>query len=396
MSSPSTPSSRSTSITLDAAATPAVSSTLPTESVRRLTPGGLFGARLVRRLGIGTVASGAASVTIFELIFPWVPFSLESFSWFGIFVIFGLIPAFVGVQASMGLATLFGYSAGHVAVSPGGALGSRRSAWKAALLPLATSMAATAVTGASVASPLGIDIRYVRHSYFQDGLELGAGDVLLRLLGPAVLSFAAPLFRMRGFIVDNARPVLGGSIFCAAMSLFGISLISRLLGVPKAFQVALQAEAPPSRVSKVRKALRVLYTGPDREIHLSVASALGVYKTPAIAGVLVLTGVLGTCFGPWVLDALGAKDPVVRAIIQGGTSSVLGIEATSEPREVHLKRPANSTAGVSPSAGDVSAVAMVLTGAAGTVLINIPWVRSALLSIALGSTVAEAEMALSP
>ncbi|CAM9696479.1 unnamed protein product [Ectocarpus sp. 4 AP-2014] len=169
-----------------------------------------------------------------------------------------------------------------------------------------------------------------------------------------------------------------------------------LLGVPKAFQVAFRTEAPPSRVSKVRKALRVLFTGPDREKRLSVASALGVYKTPAIAGVLVLTGVLGTCFGPWVLDALGAKDPVVRAIIQGGTSSVFGIEAVSEARDVHRKRPANSTSGVSPSACDVSTVAMVLTGAAGTVLVNIPWVRSALLSIALGSTVVGAEMPLSP
>ncbi|CAN0431223.1 unnamed protein product [Ectocarpus sp. 8 AP-2014] len=250
-------------------------------------------------------------------------------------------------------------------------------------------MAATAITGTSVAAPLGIDIRYMRDSYFQDGPEIGAGDVLYRLLCPAVLSFPAPLFRMRGFIMDNARPVLGGSIFCAATSM--------LLGVPKAFQLAFRAEAPRSRVSKIQKALRVLFTGPDREKRLTVASALGAYKTPAIAGVLVLTGVLGTCFGPWVLDALGAKDPVVRAIIQGGTSSVLGIEATSEAWEVKRKRPANFTARVSPSARDVSTVAMVLTGAAGTVLVNIPWVRSTLLSmIALGSTVAGAEMPLSP
>ncbi|CAN0516062.1 unnamed protein product, partial [Ectocarpus sp. 12 AP-2014] len=109
-----------------------------------------------------------------------------------------------------------------------------------------------------------------------------------------------------------------------------------------------RAEAPPSRVSKVRKALRVLFIGPGRvtrltrETRLTVASAVGVYKTPAIASVLVLTGVLGTCFGPWVLDALGAKDPVVRAIIQGGTSSVLGIEAVSEPQEVNRKRPDGS------------------------------------------------------
>ncbi|CAN0422747.1 unnamed protein product [Ectocarpus sp. 12 AP-2014] len=254
-------------------------------------------------------------------------------------------------------------------------------------------MAATAVTGAGVAALSGADISLMLELYFlRDGPEIGAGSVLYSLLGPAVLSFAAPLFRMRGFILHNARPVLGGSIFCAAT----------LLGVPKAFQVAFRAELPPSRVSKVRNALHVLFIGPGRETRLtretrlSVASALGVYKTPAIASVLVLTGVLGTCFGPWVLDALGAKDPVVRAIIQGGTSSVFGIEAVSEPQEVNRKRPANSTTGVSTSARDVSTVAMVLTGAAGTVLVNIPWVRSALLSIALGSTVAGAEMALSP
>lgn len=72
----------------------------------------------------------------------------------------------------MGLATLFGYSAGYVAVSPGGALGSHRFAvpWETALLPLATSMAATAITGASIAALSGVDISLMRDAYFlQDG-----------------------------------------------------------------------------------------------------------------------------------------------------------------------------------------------------------------------------------
>lgn len=51
--------------------------------------------------------------------------------------------------------------------------------------------------------------------------------------------------------------------------------------------------------------------------------------------------------------------------------------------------------GATASARDVSTVAMILTGAAGVALMNVPPVRSALLSIALGSSVATAPVPLS-
>lgn len=77
---------------------------------------------------------------------------------------------------------------------------------------------------------------------------------------------------------------------------------------------------------------------------------------------------------------------MARGLVQGGTSYVLGAAAASE----HSNGLAVDTAATEAAAltRDASTVAMVLTGTAGAVLMNIPPVRSALLSIALGSSVA--------
>lgn len=80
-------------------------------------------------------------------------------------------------------------------------------------------------------------------------------------------------------------------------------LLYRFLGVPKAFQAVLQQKSPTSLVSKVGKALQFILGPAPRST--SVASSLSYYASPAIATVLVLTGVLGGSFGPAVLDALG-------------------------------------------------------------------------------------------
>lgn len=69
-----------------------------------------------------------------------------------------------------------------------------------------------------------------------------------------------------------------------------------------------QAEANKSLAFKLRTALRSLVPRPGRGFeHPSptVAAALGAYAPKAIAGALVLTGVLGATFGTRALDVLG-------------------------------------------------------------------------------------------
>ncbi|CAM9970257.1 unnamed protein product [Scytosiphon promiscuus] len=125
---------------------------------------------------------------------------------------------------------------------------------------------------------------------------------------------------------------------------------------------------------------------------ITVASALGFSAPSMIAGVLVLTGVFGAALGARVLDAMGVKDPMTRGLIQGGTLDVFGVAASY--REANGEGLPIATTEASRLIRDVSTVTMILTGIAGTVMVNIPAVRSLLLSIALGSGTAGSVMPL--
>lgn len=74
---------------------------------------------------------------------------------------------------------------------------------------------------------------------------------------------------------------------------------------------------------------------------------------------------------------------MARGLVQGGTSNMFGIAAASE-QDLKGNGPAHSvstTITAAASAHDVATVAMILTYAAGTVLIKTPPVRSGLLSV---------------
>lgn len=166
-SSPMSPSATpdATSAAVATATTPPPGTTLAAD---------FFGPRLVRWLGIATV-SGAASFPLCELgsgarnaFSPYVgkaflraldvPMDVLA-------VLLGL-----GIFASTGLATLFGFAAGHVSASPGGAFDPSGSGapWKVALLPLATSVAATVLSAGSVGSFFDGGFSWMRDVYVAD------------------------------------------------------------------------------------------------------------------------------------------------------------------------------------------------------------------------------------
>lgn len=122
-----------------------------------------FGPRLAKRLGIATLVVGAGSYPLMALADAPAPFFRAVGDLF-------LLPAAFGPPLSVGLATLFGFAAGKVGVSPGGAFDSSgaSSSWKAALLPLATSVGATVLVAGIIGRPFGLGFSDMRDMYVAD------------------------------------------------------------------------------------------------------------------------------------------------------------------------------------------------------------------------------------
>ncbi|CAM9970190.1 unnamed protein product [Scytosiphon promiscuus] len=186
--------------------------------------------RLVRRLGAGTLVSGAVSLVSFGLtsLADWSGWTWDhnSFGWMPLL----FFPAIYSGFLTIGLAAIFGFAAGRTGLSSRGLFGRSCSPWAAMLLPVAPSMAATLAVCATfdrltwMAYTPFFDFFIPRYMHW----VLGNTDFLPPLLGPAIFSFAPPLFRMRGVIFSHARQVVGGSLACASSALFGIALGSRV------------------------------------------------------------------------------------------------------------------------------------------------------------------------
>ncbi|CAM9621547.1 unnamed protein product [Scytosiphon promiscuus] len=252
-------------------------------------------------------------------------------------------------QLSLLLATLFGFSAGTRVP--------RRVS--KAVHPVVTCAAVTMAAAAAIGKGVGLSFFDVLRSYVTRSrcpVHLGAGDLLLGLLGPSVLSFAVQMYRRVGvvkrksLIFKNAKQVAGGSIFCASSGLFGTALASRLLDLPTTLRLATLSRNITSPLA------------------MAICSMVGADFSLAIA-IVVMTGVIGANFGATALDALGVKDPAARGLAQGGSAHGLGTAAMVNE----------------PTAFAFSAVAMALTATASTVLVSIPAVRIALLRLALGA-----------
>lgn len=115
---------------------------------------------------------------------------------------------------------------------------------------------------------------------------MSAGDILLALLGLSIISVTIQMHAHRQLIKENAKAVLGGTLFAAVSGLFGTAFIARALKLPPALQLATVSRA---------------ITAP---LTISIASVLGAEVGIAVV-IVVVTGVFGANFGSWLLDLLG-------------------------------------------------------------------------------------------
>jgi len=142
--------------------------------------------------------------------------------------------------------------------------------------------------------------------------------------------------------------IIGSCFIGATFGLFSSAFNASWLGVP-----ALLSRAVVARSVTVALAL-------------PISTALGTDALAVTATSVMLTGLLGAAFAQVVLDKLKFKDPIVRGMAVAASAHGLGTAALAAKE---------------PEALPYCALAYAVVGIISTLLVQVPWVRLALLSI---------------
>lgn len=219
--------------------------------------------------------------------------------------------------------------------------------------PLVTCTTLTWATATAFASLTGSTFTKMLRAYKTGTLapmKCGAGDVLLFLLGPAVVSLAISMYDRRKLMKENLTEVVTAISVGSLGGLFGTALMVRLLGIA----------SPYVRLSLLSRNI----TSP---LAMAIAGILGGDVSLAVA-MVVVTGLIGANFGASILDAVGIKDAVARGLGIGTAAHGLGTAAIVNEKD----------------AFPFSAIAMALTASTCTCLVSIPALRRILIQLALG------------
>ena len=186
-----------------------------------------------------------------------------------------------------------------------------------------------------------------------DITKAGAGDILLHMLGPAVISFAVSMYSRKKLLKENLFVVLIAVLVSSVGGLFGTA----------AFVRAIQLGGTNGALVR----LSVLSRNVTTALAMAITSILGGDISIATS-VVIMTGVTGATYGRSILTAMGIHDPVSRGLAIGASSQGLGVASVISE----------------PDAFPFAAMSMVLTAVSATTLVSIPAVKDALVKLATG------------
>lgn len=214
--------------------------------------------------------------------------------------------------------------------------------WRPVLNPLvAASALALGAFGAAGVATAGL---------FPGGGRVGAGDALLALLAPSVVALALGLFRRRAWLWAHGRALAVSITASVASGLVATACVLRVAGVPGEWARAMLTRSVTTPIA------------------VMLAPKLGADPSLA-ASIVLLTGVLAAATARPLLTVCGALDPVVRAVAVASSGHALGT-ATLSAHE--------------PEAAGVATLTFTLYALATAAVLGVPWVRAALLALALG------------
>eukprot|EP00558_Chaetoceros_sp_UNC1202_P002236 CAMPEP_0197259112 /NCGR_PEP_ID=MMETSP1429-20130617/83351_1 /TAXON_ID=49237 /ORGANISM="Chaetoceros sp., Strain UNC1202" /LENGTH=233 /DNA_ID=CAMNT_0042723313 /DNA_START=175 /DNA_END=877 /DNA_ORIENTATION=- len=209
-------------------------------------------------------------------------------------------------------------------------------------------------------------------------VHMGAGDILLFMLGPAVVALACQIYDRKKLMKENINPPLhaGPAVVALACQMYdrkklmkenikevgtavSVSSVGGLFGTAAMVRL-LNIGNPVLRLCLLSRNI----TSP---LAMAIAGILGSDVSLAVS-MVVVTGLIGANFGAAILDAVGVKDAVARGMGIGAAAHGLGTAAFANEED----------------AFPFAAISMALTASACTVLVSIPFVKKAVLKVALG------------
>eukprot|EP00978_Attheya_sp_CCMP212_P047244 scaffold421281_cov53-Attheya_sp.AAC.1 len=201
--------------------------------------------------------------------------------------------------------------------------------------PLVTCTTLTWVWAQLLGKALALNFKDMLLGYKTGSLfskTAGAGDLLLFLLGPAVVSLACQMYNRKQQIKENIAEVGTAVGVSSVGGLFGTAAAVRWLGISN----------PILRLCLLSRNI----TSP---LAMAIASILGADVSLAVS-MVVVTGLLGANFGASILSAFGIHDAVARGLGIGAAAHGLGTAAFANE----------------PDAFPFAAIAMALTASACT------------------------------
>lgn len=161
------------------------------------------------------------------------------------------------------------------------------------------------------------------------------GQWIDRLLGPAVVSLALPLYRQREIIKKNYKAIVTG---IAVAMISGVGSVLTLSGVFQIETVYMRTLIPKSITSPVA---------------MQISEVIG--GNPTLAAVFVIiTGIIGAIIGPYLYKICKIDTAIARGVAMGSSAHGIGVGKLTEYGEKTL------------SMGSVS---MTLTAVVGAILL---------------------------
>jgi len=225
--------------------------------------------------------------------------------------------------------------------------------------PLVTSCVILLVLVRLFAAATGTDFLDVLRTYKVGSLDptkTGAGDVLLYLLGPSVVSFAISMYSRRALLKSNLLVVVLSMLVSSVGGLFGTAAFVRAISLGGSDGDVVRLSVLPRNVTTA--------------LAMALTSMIGG-NLAITASVVVLTGILGATYGKTILTSMGVYDPVCRGLGIGASSQGLGVASISDE----------------PDAFPFAAISMVLTAMCATTLVSVPAIKDILIQLATGAAV---------